>query len=134
MHSNQYTLLFTSVLTIILASLLSVAAGSLDQIQKLNVEIDSKKNILSSLGFKESDDEKWEYVSYRPRDTEARYAPIASPTLTGTPKATAYEENNMIEGREMIFLLDKDRFVANNRVRMKIYPKDKKVKSSKNKK
>ena len=59
MHSNQYTLLFTSLLTIILASLLSIAAGSLDQIQKLNVEIDSKKNILSSLGFKESDDEKW---------------------------------------------------------------------------
>ena len=45
--------------------------------------------------------------------------------LTGTPKATAWEESNMIEGREMIFLLDKDRFVANNRVRMKIYPKDK---------
>ena len=53
--------------------------------------------------------------------------------LTGTPKATAWEEGNMIEGREMIFLLDKDRFVANNRVRMKIYPKDegdKKEKSS----
>ncbi|MBT5471136.1 MAG: hypothetical protein HOK41_11085 [Nitrospina sp.] len=44
--------------------------------------------------------------------------------LTGTPKATAWEDSNMIEGREMIFLLDKDRFVANNRVRMKIYPKD----------
>jgi lipopolysaccharide export system protein LptA len=44
--------------------------------------------------------------------------------LTGTPKATAWEEGNMIEGREMIFLLDKDRFVANNRVRMKIYQKD----------
>ena len=41
MHSNRYTLIFTSVLTIILASLLSVAAGSLNQIQKLNVEIDS---------------------------------------------------------------------------------------------
>ncbi len=54
--------------------------------------------------------------------------------LTGTPKATAWEESNMIEGREMIFLLDKDRFVANNRVRMKIYPKDKKEKSPKNKK
>ena len=49
--------------------------------------------------------------------------------LTGTPKATAWEEDNMIEGREMIFLLDKDRFVANDRVRMKIYPKDKKKKS-----
>ena len=45
--------------------------------------------------------------------------------LTGTPKATAWEESNMIEGRELIFLLEKDRFIANNRVRMKIYPKDK---------
>jgi lipopolysaccharide export system protein LptA len=44
--------------------------------------------------------------------------------LTGTPKAIAWEEENMIEGREMIFLLDKDRFVVNERVRMKIYPKD----------
>jgi lipopolysaccharide export system protein LptA len=51
--------------------------------------------------------------------------------LTGTPKATAWEEGNMIEGREMIFLLDKDRFVANNRVRMKIYPKDEKDKKEK---
>ena len=51
--------------------------------------------------------------------------------LTGTPKATAWEEGNMIEGREMIFLLDKDRFVANNRVRMKIYPKDENEKKEK---
>ena len=54
--------------------------------------------------------------------------------LTGTPKATAWEESNMIEGRELIFLLDKDRFFANDSVRMKIYPKDKKDKSPKNKK
>jgi lipopolysaccharide export system protein LptA len=46
--------------------------------------------------------------------------------LTGTPKAIAWEEDNMIEGREMIFLLEKDRFVVNQRVRMKIYPKDEK--------
>jgi lipopolysaccharide export system protein LptA len=51
--------------------------------------------------------------------------------LTGTPKATAWEEGNMIEGREMIFLLDKDRFVANNRVRMRIYPKDEENKKKK---
>jgi len=54
--------------------------------------------------------------------------------LTGTPKATAWEESNTIEGRELIFLLEKDRFIANNRVRMKIYPKDKKSKSPKKKK
>lgn len=46
--------------------------------------------------------------------------------LTGSPRATAWEAKNMIEGREMIFLLDKDRFVVNDRVRMKIYPKGKK--------
>ncbi len=45
--------------------------------------------------------------------------------LTGTPNATAWEEDNMIEGREMIFLLEKDRFVVNERVRMKLYTKDK---------
>ena len=57
--------------------------------------------------------------------------------LTGTPKAIAWEDENMIEGREMIFLLDKDRFVVNERVRMKIYPKDngeKKTGSKKSKK
>ena len=46
--------------------------------------------------------------------------------LTGSPKATAWEEKNIIEGKEMIFLLDKDRFVVNERVRMKFYPKNKK--------
>ena len=51
--------------------------------------------------------------------------------LTGTPKATAWEEENMIEGREMIFLLEKDRFVVNDRVRMKIYPKDEESKPGK---
>ena len=51
--------------------------------------------------------------------------------LTGTPKAIAWEENNMIEGRELIFLLEKDRFFANNRVFMKIYPKDEKGKKGK---
>ena len=51
--------------------------------------------------------------------------------LTGTPKAIAWEDSNMIEGRELIFLLDKDRFFANKRVRMKIYPKDKEDKKGK---
>lgn len=54
--------------------------------------------------------------------------------LTGTPKATAWEDENIIEGREMIFLLDKDRFVVNDRVRMKIFPKDRNKKQAQSKK
>lgn len=46
--------------------------------------------------------------------------------LTGSPKAVAWEGKDMIEGKEMIFLLDKDRFVVNDRVRMMLYPKEKK--------
>ncbi|MBI4384492.1 MAG: hypothetical protein HY579_10715 [Nitrospinae bacterium] len=47
--------------------------------------------------------------------------------LTGSPKAFAWEEKNMIEGKEMIFLLDKDRFLVNERVKMKFYPKEEKT-------
>lgn len=53
--------------------------------------------------------------------------------LTGVPKATAWQGKDIIEGREMIFLLDKDRFVVNNRVRMKIFPKGKKEEPDKKK-
>ena len=45
--------------------------------------------------------------------------------LTGKPHATAWEEKNIIEGKEMIFLLEEDRFVVNKKVRMKLFPKKK---------
>ena len=45
--------------------------------------------------------------------------------LTGNPKAVAWEGDDIIEGREMIFLMDKDRFVVNERVRAKLFPKKK---------
>ena len=43
--------------------------------------------------------------------------------LTGNPTAKAFEGNDIIEGREMIFLLKKNRFVVNERVRAKLFPK-----------
>ena len=45
--------------------------------------------------------------------------------LTGNPKAVAWEADNIIEGREMIFLMDKDRFVVHERVRAKLFPQKK---------
>jgi lipopolysaccharide transport protein LptA len=45
--------------------------------------------------------------------------------LTGNPKAVAWEGDDIIEGREMIFLMDKDRFVVNERVRAKLFHKNK---------
>ncbi len=43
--------------------------------------------------------------------------------LTGNPKAVAWEADDVIEGREMIFLMKKDRFVVNKRVKAKIFTK-----------
>ena len=59
MHSNSYTIFFTSIVTIVLGGFLSVAAGTLKETQDLNVENDSKKNILASLGFKPEGESKW---------------------------------------------------------------------------
>jgi len=46
--------------------------------------------------------------------------------LTGSPKAIAWEGKDTIEGREMIFLIGKDRFIVNERVRAKLFPKSSK--------
>ncbi|GJL80127.1 MAG: hypothetical protein NPINA01_31160 [Nitrospinaceae bacterium] len=51
--------------------------------------------------------------------------------LTGKPTATAWEDKNIIQGKEMIFLLEKDRFVVNDRVRMKLFPEKKPDKGKK---
>ena len=59
MHSNKYTIFFTATLTVVLGSFISVASGSLKSLQDLNIENDSKKNILASLGYKENISERW---------------------------------------------------------------------------
>jgi len=59
MRSNTYTLVFTSVITIVLGFFLALAADALKERQNLNVENDIKKNILLSLGFKPNPDSPW---------------------------------------------------------------------------
>ena len=59
MRSNTYTLVFTSIVTIVLGFFLALAADGLRDLQDLNVENDMKKNILLSLGFKPGDETPW---------------------------------------------------------------------------
>ena len=56
MRSNTYTLIFTSITTIVLGFLLSFVSTSLKETQEINEEIDIMKNILYSLDFSEKDD------------------------------------------------------------------------------
>ncbi|MGV7221244.1 MAG: LptA/OstA family protein [Nitrospinales bacterium] len=54
--------------------------------------------------------------------------------LTGTPKASAWEDGNKIEGKEMIFLLDEDRVVINGRVEAIFFTSKKSPSKSKKRK
>lgn len=49
MHSNQYTLVYAAVLSIMTAVILAVAAEGLKPAQQANVALDTKSNILKSL-------------------------------------------------------------------------------------
>lgn len=59
MRSNTYTLVFTSIITIVLGFFLALAADALKERQELNIENDIKKNILLSLGFKPKSELPW---------------------------------------------------------------------------
>ena len=53
MRSDAYTIIFTTIVTVILGLGLSYTADSLRERQILNEELDIKKNILSVLGYKQ---------------------------------------------------------------------------------
>lgn len=48
--------------------------------------------------------------------------------LTGTPHATAWEKENILEGPEMIFYMNEDRFEVTNGVKLILFPKSSEVK------
>ena len=59
MHSNRYTLIFTTMITMVLAFILSSVFSSLDALTQKNIQADIKKNILSSLDFSPSVEAPW---------------------------------------------------------------------------
>lgn len=54
MRGDTYTIIFTSIVTIILGLVISVIADSLRSKQEINEELDIKKNILSVLGYSQA--------------------------------------------------------------------------------
>mgnify|MGYP000246557103 CR=1 FL=1 len=61
-NSNSYTIIYASVMVVIVAFLLAFVNSSLRDIQGKNVELDTKKQILSSLGIKEVQDAEAEFA------------------------------------------------------------------------
>lgn len=50
-NSNNYTFIYASVMVILVAAILSIAAMALKPMQKKNMEIEKKQNILSSINI-----------------------------------------------------------------------------------
>ncbi len=63
-NSNSYTIIYASVIVVIVAFLLAFVSSSLKERQSKNVEMDTKKQILSALNIRNVEDADAEYNKY----------------------------------------------------------------------
>ncbi len=63
-NSNSYTIIYASVMVIIVAFLLAFVSSSLRATQDKNVQLDTKKQILAALNIKNVEDADAEYQKY----------------------------------------------------------------------
>ena len=81
-NSNSYTIIYASVMVVIVAFLLAFVSSSLRSIQDKNVELDTKKQILAALNIKNVEDAEAEYNKYVKGDMLMN----VDGTLTETPE------------------------------------------------
>ena len=60
-NSNSYTIIYASVMVVIVAFLLAFVSSSLKDIQNKNQELDTKKQILAALNIRDVTDAETEY-------------------------------------------------------------------------
>lgn len=63
-NSNSYTIIYASVMVVIVAFLLAFVSSSLRETQNKNVQLDTKKQILAALNNKNVEDADAEYQKY----------------------------------------------------------------------
>ncbi len=105
-NSNSYTLIYASVIVIIVAFLLAFVSSSLRETQQKNVELDTKKQILAALNVRDVKDVDAEYNKYVKRDMLMN----ADGTLTENTGsfATAYEKEAKENSRLHVFEAEVD--------------------------
>ncbi len=105
-NSNSYTIIYASVLVIIVAFLLAFVNSSLRDLQGKNVELDTKKQILSSLGIKDTEDAESKFAEVVKSDMvvaeDGTLKPYEGTFITG------YEKEFKENGRAHIFICDVD--------------------------
>ena len=105
-NSNSYTIIYASVMVVIVALLLAFVNSSLRDLQGKNVELDTKKQILSALGITEV------------KDADAEFSKVVKSDMIvaedGSLKeydgkfVTAYEKEFKENGRAHVFVCEID--------------------------
>lgn len=105
-NSNTYTIIYAAIMVVIVAFLLSFVSSSLRDKQNKNIELDTKKQILSALNIKDLDDVDAEYAKY----VKADMLMNADGTLTENKGdfAISYETEAKENGRLHVFEAEVD--------------------------
>ena len=105
-NSNSYTIIYASVLVIIVAFLLAFVNSSLRELQGKNVELDTKKQILSSLGIRDVQNPEAKFAEVVKEDMlvaeDGSLKPYEGAFVTGYEKA--YKE----KGEAHLFVCEVD--------------------------
>ena len=105
-NSNSYTIIYASVMVVIVAFLLAFVSSSLKDIQNKNQELDTKKQILAALNIREVKDAEAEYNKYVKGDMLMN----VDGTLTENTGefATNYEKEAKEQQRLHVFVCEVD--------------------------
>lgn len=105
-NSNTYTIIYASVMVIIVAFLLAFVSSSLRDRQGKNVEMDTKKQILAALNIRNVEDAEAEYNKYITGDMLMQ--PDGSLAENTGDFATSYEKEVKENNRLHIFVANVD--------------------------
>lgn len=105
-NSNSYTIIYASVMVVIVAFLLAFVSSSLRETQQKNVELDTKKQILAALNVKDVKDAEAEYNKYVKQDLVV--AEDGTTTEYADKFVTAYEKEAKENGRLHVFVAEVD--------------------------
>ena len=105
-NSNSYTIIYASVIVVIVAFLLAFVSSTLRDKQQKNVELDAKKQILSALNVRNVENVDAEYDKYVKRDMLMDADGNLSEN-TGA-FATAYEKEVKENNRYHVFIAEVD--------------------------
>jgi len=67
-NSNSYTIIYAAIMVVVVAFLLAFVSSSLKETQYKNVEMDTKKQILSAINVKDVKDADAEFAKYEVKD------------------------------------------------------------------